>query len=106
GLDQERRVAAPRQAALDGELTAGEHLRGRRDGHHAVVTAWPLLRGQTWPAGSFGSPHIGQVGRPARCSVRARSTNAAAWARVIANRAEAGSGGPRGSAPAAPSSSS
>src|SRR5438445_255981 len=96
-LDQERGVAAPRQPALHGEVAAQEHVADARGRHHSLATTtWPLARGQTWPAGSFGSPHIGQVARPARTSVRARSTKAAAWARVIAKRAEAGSaaGGP------------
>src|SRR5207253_2180751 len=69
--------------------------------HHSVWTTWPLARGQTWPAGSFGSPHIGQVARPAFTSARVRSTKAVAWARVTAKRAEAGS-----AAGVAPSSSS
>ena len=51
-----------------------------------------------WRAGrrgstSLGSPHIGQVGRPARCSVWACATKVAACARVMAKRAEAGSPG-------------
>src|SRR6266850_1243051 len=100
-LHQESGVAAPRQPPLHGELAAREHLADVGLRHHSLWTTWPLARGQTWPAGSLGSPHIEHVARPALTSVRARSTNAVAWARVMAKRAVAGSG-----AGGSPSSSS
>ena len=91
-LHQKGRVAAPRHAALHRDAAAGEQIECRRSRRHrAHLTTCPLLRGQTCPSGSLGWLHMGQRGRPARTSARARSTKAVAWTRVMRKRATAGS---------------
>ena len=68
-------VRSPRVRTSSGSIAAITR------GHHVTVAARADVA-----VGSLGSPHIGQVGRPARCSACACSTNAAACARVMAKR--------------------
>ena len=62
----------------DGRVLPGLHVR------------WPFLRGQKWPSGSIGSPHMAQVGRPAATISWPRMLKARIWASVAQNRATDG----------------
>ena len=75
----------PTACGPSGHLAAGEDVQ------RLSWTTWSLLRGQACPPGSWGWLHHGADLAAPFIKTSACLTNAAAWARVIRTRADAGS---------------